>query len=174
MGELYRMGGYGGVINCARFLTSSGRGRTYGGLAASNLNRTPPAPMIQLEMYRPSRIKRFDFPPGRIVAGKYQIDRPLKLLQRVFITAVILPLFLLGLLMLIIRREFRTLAILSVVPVYYLCVQSLIYTEYRFILAVPHFFLIFGAIGVCGIVGLVSKRRSVPEPGRPVDDGGVE
>ena len=77
MGELYRMGGYGGVINCARFLTSSGRGRTYGGLRASNLNRTPPAPMIQLEMYRPSRIKRFDFPPGRIVAGKYQIDRPL-------------------------------------------------------------------------------------------------
>src|SRR5688500_857472 len=28
-------------------------------------------------MYRPSRIKRFDFPPGRIVAGKYQIERPL-------------------------------------------------------------------------------------------------
>jgi tRNA A-37 threonylcarbamoyl transferase component Bud32 len=29
-------------------------------------------------MYRPSkRIKRFDFPPGRIVAGKYQIDQPL-------------------------------------------------------------------------------------------------
>jgi tRNA A-37 threonylcarbamoyl transferase component Bud32 len=29
-------------------------------------------------MYRPSRkIKRFDFPPGRSVAGKYVIDRPL-------------------------------------------------------------------------------------------------
>jgi tRNA A-37 threonylcarbamoyl transferase component Bud32 len=33
--------------------------------------------MIQPDMYRPSRIKRFDFPPGRIVAGKYQIERPL-------------------------------------------------------------------------------------------------
>ena len=33
--------------------------------------------MIDGRMYRPSRIKRFDFPPGRIVAGKYQIERPL-------------------------------------------------------------------------------------------------
>src|SRR3954466_14611376 len=28
-------------------------------------------------MYRPSKVKRFDFPPGRTVAGKYVIDRPL-------------------------------------------------------------------------------------------------
>src|SRR6188474_161429 len=28
-------------------------------------------------MYRPSKVKRFDFPPGRVVAGKYQIERPL-------------------------------------------------------------------------------------------------
>ncbi|HZN67678.1 MAG TPA: protein kinase, partial [Tepidisphaeraceae bacterium] len=29
-------------------------------------------------MYRTShRIKRFDFPPGRVVAGKYQVDKPL-------------------------------------------------------------------------------------------------
>jgi RIO-like serine/threonine protein kinase len=28
-------------------------------------------------MYRPSKVKRFDFQPGRSVAGKYQIERPL-------------------------------------------------------------------------------------------------
>src|SRR6476660_5226353 len=28
-------------------------------------------------MYRPSKVKRFDFPPGRGVAGKYTIERPL-------------------------------------------------------------------------------------------------
>src|SRR4051795_6800961 len=28
-------------------------------------------------MYRPSKVKRFDFPPGRTVAGKYVIERPL-------------------------------------------------------------------------------------------------
>ena len=35
------------------------------------------APKITATMYRPSRIKRFDFYPGRVVAGKYQIERPL-------------------------------------------------------------------------------------------------
>ena len=34
--------------------------------------------MIHPVMYRAGRaVKRFDFPPGRIVAGKYQIERPL-------------------------------------------------------------------------------------------------
>ena len=28
-------------------------------------------------MYRPSKVRRFDFPPGRSVAGKYQIERQL-------------------------------------------------------------------------------------------------
>ena len=28
-------------------------------------------------MYRPGRVKRFDFPPGKVVAGKYQIEREL-------------------------------------------------------------------------------------------------
>jgi RIO-like serine/threonine protein kinase len=28
-------------------------------------------------MYRPSKVRRFDFPPGRIVAGKYQIGQQL-------------------------------------------------------------------------------------------------
>src|SRR3954454_3216314 len=28
-------------------------------------------------MYRPGKVKRFDFPPGRSVAGKYVIEKPL-------------------------------------------------------------------------------------------------
>src|SRR5437763_4905527 len=28
-------------------------------------------------MYRSGRVKRFDFPPGRSIAGKYEIERPL-------------------------------------------------------------------------------------------------
>src|SRR6185503_18329994 len=32
---------------------------------------------ISRPMYRPSKVKRFDFPPGRTVAGKYVIERPL-------------------------------------------------------------------------------------------------
>src|SRR3954465_1984448 len=33
--------------------------------------------MISSPMYRPSKVKRFDFPPGRTVGGKYVIERPL-------------------------------------------------------------------------------------------------
>jgi tRNA A-37 threonylcarbamoyl transferase component Bud32 len=37
-----------------------------------------PPPEDAPAMYRTShRIKRFDFPPGRVVAGKYQVDKPL-------------------------------------------------------------------------------------------------
>lgn len=28
-------------------------------------------------MYRPSKVRRFDFPPGKVVAGKYEVGRPL-------------------------------------------------------------------------------------------------
>ncbi len=28
-------------------------------------------------MYRPTRVKRFDFPPGRVIAGKYEVEREL-------------------------------------------------------------------------------------------------
>jgi RIO-like serine/threonine protein kinase len=33
--------------------------------------------MMARVAYRPGPTKRFDFPPGRIVAGKYQVERPL-------------------------------------------------------------------------------------------------
>ncbi len=36
-----------------------------------------PAPLKMTPMYRSSKVKRFDFPPGRSVAGKYLIERPL-------------------------------------------------------------------------------------------------
>ena len=32
---------------------------------------------MMIRMYRPGKVKRFDFPPGRVVAGKYQIERAL-------------------------------------------------------------------------------------------------
>src|SRR5690606_11076430 len=33
--------------------------------------------MLPGMVYRASRVKRFDFPPGRVVAGKYVVERPL-------------------------------------------------------------------------------------------------
>src|SRR6201999_501752 len=37
----------------------------------------PPQPPNLSPMYRPGKVKRFDFPTGRGVAGKYLIERPL-------------------------------------------------------------------------------------------------
>src|SRR5271154_1041976 len=33
--------------------------------------------LMMIRMYRPGKVKRFDFVPGRVVAGKYQIERAL-------------------------------------------------------------------------------------------------
>jgi hypothetical protein len=67
-------------------------------------------------------------------------------IQRVFITAVMLPLALTGIVILARRRAKQTLVLLLAVPAYYLCFQSILHTEYRYVLAV-HYFL-FIMVGV--------------------------
>ncbi|MFL6257034.1 MAG: hypothetical protein ACJ74T_18665, partial [Pyrinomonadaceae bacterium] len=71
--------------------------------------------------------------------------RPLRLMlravQKLFITAVFLPLQLFGLAALVRARRWRVLVALSAVPLYYLCVQSALHTEYRYVLAVQYFLL---------------------------------
>lgn len=65
--------------------------------------------------------------------------------QKLFITAVFLPLYLLGLVLLLRARRTRELAVLLAVPLYFLCVQSSLHTEYRYVLAVHYFFFIVAA-----------------------------
>src|SRR4030095_12437242 len=55
---------------------------------------------------------------------------PLHATQKLFITAVFLPLVLLGAGLLIYERRFRVFAILLAVPSYYFCLQSALHTEY--------------------------------------------
>jgi Dolichyl-phosphate-mannose-protein mannosyltransferase len=68
--------------------------------------------------------------------------------QRLFITAVILPLAILGLLIVIFRKQSAPLVLLSIVPVYYFIVQSIVHTEYRYVLAVVYFMFAFAAVGI--------------------------
>ena len=65
--------------------------------------------------------------------------------QKLFVTAIMLPLALTGVALLAIRRQWRVLAILLIVPAYYLSVQSATHTEYRYILAVYYFLFAFAA-----------------------------
>lgn len=69
----------------------------------------------------------------------------LKSVQKLFVTAIMLPLFLIGIFLLGRMQGVRALAILLVVPVYYLSVQSLLHTEYRYVIAIQYFLLAFVA-----------------------------
>jgi 4-amino-4-deoxy-L-arabinose transferase-like glycosyltransferase len=69
-------------------------------------------------------------------------------LQRLFITAVMLPLALLGILILIRRRQLKTLLLLLSVPAYYFCFQSMLHTEYRYVLAVHYFLFILVGLSI--------------------------
>ncbi|MDT7689153.1 MAG: hypothetical protein QOE46_1912 [Acidobacteriota bacterium] len=65
--------------------------------------------------------------------------------QKLFMTALFLPLYLAGLVLLLHARRWRALAALVAVPIYYLCVQSALHTEYRYVLAVHYFLFVFAA-----------------------------
>ncbi|MET0650554.1 MAG: glycosyltransferase family 39 protein [Pyrinomonadaceae bacterium] len=68
--------------------------------------------------------------------------------QKLFITAVFLPLYLAGLVLLLRARRRRELAALLAVPLYFLCVQSALHTEYRYVLAVHYFLFVVAAVAL--------------------------
>lgn len=78
--------------------------------------------------------------------------------QKLFITAVFLPLVLLGLFVLVREKRWRALAALLAVPVYYFCVQSALHTEYRYVLALHYFLFIVAAAGLLHAAGVVRAR----------------
>jgi hypothetical protein len=87
----------------------------------------------------------------RFVVGK---------LQNLFITAIDLPLILLGAFLLFRSGKTRALAIFLVVPAYYVCIQSAVHTEYRYVLAVHYFLFILAAVSLTWAAKLVWKIRT--------------
>jgi hypothetical protein len=67
-------------------------------------------------------------------------------LQRIFITALFLPLTLLGAGMLSYQRQFQKLAILLLVPGYYFCTQSALHTEARYVLVIHYYLFVLAAV----------------------------
>jgi 4-amino-4-deoxy-L-arabinose transferase-like glycosyltransferase len=84
----------------------------------------------------------------------------LRAAQKLFITATVLPLVLAGLFLLARARNFRALAALLAVPLYYLCVQSALHTEYRYVLAVHYFLFVLAAAALYQGGVLARRRRS--------------
>jgi 4-amino-4-deoxy-L-arabinose transferase-like glycosyltransferase len=90
----------------------------------------------------------------------------LRAAQKVFITAVFLPLYALGLLLLAHARRTRALAALLAVPLYYLCVQSALHTEYRYVLAVHYFLFVAAAAGFYHMARAASMRLKLRRASR--------
>lgn len=62
--------------------------------------------------------------------------------RNLFTTTRLVPCVLLGILLLALARRQRELSMLLAVPLYYLCLQSALHTEYRYILAIHYFLFI--------------------------------
>jgi hypothetical protein len=86
-------------------------------------------------------------------------------IQKLFLTAVMLPLAIVGFLILIFKKQSRALVILSVVPVYFFTVQSIVHTEYRYVLAVDYFLFAFAGVTVVWIAGAVIAKVRGPRSG---------
>jgi hypothetical protein len=91
---------------------------------------------------------------------------PLRLVQKLFITALFLPLTLIGVSILFYRRQSQTLALLLAVPGYYFCTQSALHTEYRYVLVIHYFLFVLAAVAVytigCVVNGLLTHARRKP------------
>jgi hypothetical protein len=71
-----------------------------------------------------------------------------RLMQKLFVTAIMLPLAIIGLLILILARQRNAIALLLIVPAYYICVQSALHTEYRYVLAIHYFLFVLVAVAL--------------------------
>lgn len=114
------------------------------------------ASMLRLER-TPLRLK-----PSNSGGWQPLLQWLLLLIQRLFITAIFLPLTLLGVYLLVRRRHFQTLALLCVVPLYYFCLQSALHTEYRYVLVIHYFLFLLAAVGVNWIACAIRSKIYTP------------
>lgn len=85
---------------------------------------------------------------------------PLGWVQRIFKTAVFVPLVLFGLILLVQKTDWRTLAIVLAVPAYYLIVQSTLHTERRYVYIIHFFFLLPAATTLWSLFSLPRDAKT--------------
>jgi hypothetical protein len=81
----------------------------------------------------------------------------IRFIQKLFVTAVMLPLTLLGLILLIFARRRREIILLLLVPAYFILFQSMLHTEYRYVLAIHYFLFIIVAVSLYYLYDLIHK-----------------
>jgi hypothetical protein len=110
---------------------------------------------------RAASMLRLERTPLRIAStnsnSAFLLQWLLRMGQRLFITALFLPLTLIGAGVLFYQRQFRTLAILLTVPGYYFCIQSALHTEYRYVLVIHYFLFVLSAVAVYTIANMARR-----------------
>jgi hypothetical protein len=118
----------------------------------SNEASNPPNPLVKV-----GPIKLFELGPARWLWIRYP-RLVVHGIQKIFLTAVMLPLAIIGLALLIVRKQSRALIILMVVPIYFFGVQSIVHTEYRYVLAVDYFLFALVGVAVAWSADILSAR----------------
>src|SRR5206468_5563022 len=95
-----------------------------------------------------------DLGPSSLSSLRY-LRMPLRVLQRFYTTAWFLPFVIIGIVLLIRRRRLKELAILLVVPAYYLIMQSALHTERRYVYVIHFFFAVLVSVALCWVAGVV-------------------
>ena len=117
----------------------------------------PPRPIVHV-----GSMKFYELGPARFLWTRYP-RFVIHAIQKLFITAVMLPLAIIGLLIVIFRKQSAALVILSVVPVYFFVAQSIVHTEYRYVLAVDYFLFAFAGVALMNaghVTAKALKKRS--------------
>ena len=110
---------------------------------------------------RMGEVKLFMLGPSSFVWSRYP-RLLIRAVQKLFLTAIMLPLALAGVALLGRKRLWPVLAILLIVPAYYLSVQSATHTEYRYILAIYYFLFAFAGVTLSWVIASLSgtiRRR---------------
>ena len=107
-------------------------------------NAAPPSGVSRLDV---GQIELFELGPASFLWTRYPRFL-ISSMQRLFITAVMLPLALLGAVILVRRKAWKSLILLLSVPAYYFCFQSMLHTEYRYVLAIHYFLFVLVAVAV--------------------------
>ncbi len=112
---------------------------------------------------RAASMLRLERTPLRLAPASgtlFFLQWPLRVVQKLFITAIFLPLALLGAGILFYRKQFQTLVILLAVPCYYFCTQSALHTEYRYVLVIHYFLFVLAAVAFYTIACKVRSVRA--------------
>ncbi len=98
------------------------------------------------------RLELFDLGPSSQAWMRYT-RFPIRILQKFFVTAAVLPCVILGIFALLWTRNFRTLVLLLLVPAYYVILQSALHTERRYVIVIHYFTFILAAVFLASVFG---------------------